>query len=179
MILMPGGRADGKIDKQFKLLCVVDQINKTPLFYRFLPGNLNDISTIQATISELECLGVKNSFALFDAGFFSEDNISNLYKKKIDFLTRLPCGRLIFKEIISNRISDIESLAYEQVVGTRGVFVKTIPIELYNNKAYAYVILDPKKRAKEREELLLERKNNPEEMKLMIKNHLILLASWH
>jgi hypothetical protein len=155
------GRSDGKIDTQFKLLCVVDQNNKTPLFYRFLPGNLTDVNTIQTTILELQCLGVKNSFAMFDAGFFSEENIRDLYKRKIEFLTRLPSGRLIFKEIISNKISDIETLNYEQVIGTRGVFVKTFPIELYNNKAHAYVILDPKRRAKEREKLLLERKNEP------------------
>lgn len=155
------GRADGKIDKQFKLLCVVDQGSKIPLFYRFLPGNLTDISTIQTTILELQCLGVKNSFALFDAGFFSETNICDLYEKKIDFLTRLPSGRLVFKEIISNKINDIESLDYAQVVGSRGVFIKTIKINLFNNEAYAYAVLDPKRRAKEREELLLTRKNDP------------------
>ena len=99
---------------------------------------------------------------MFDAGFFSETNICDLYEKKIDFLTRLPSGRLIFKEIISNKITDIESLNYSQVVGSRGVFVKTLQIELYGNKAYAYVVLDPKRRAKEREDLLLERKKEPE-----------------
>ncbi len=46
------GHADGKIDKQFKLLCVIDQNTKTPLFYRFLPGNITDVSTLQTTIIE-------------------------------------------------------------------------------------------------------------------------------
>jgi hypothetical protein len=44
------GCSDGKIEKQFKLLCAVDQLKKTPLFYRFLPGNLTDVSTLQTTI---------------------------------------------------------------------------------------------------------------------------------
>jgi hypothetical protein len=35
------GRSDGKIETQFKLLCVVDQVRKIPIYYRFLPGNLN------------------------------------------------------------------------------------------------------------------------------------------
>src|SRR3990167_4902388 len=39
------GRSDGKIEKQFRFLCVVDQASKTPLFYRFLPGNITDIIT--------------------------------------------------------------------------------------------------------------------------------------
>src|SRR3989339_396218 len=45
------GKSDGKIEKQFRFLCVVDQQTKTPLFYRFLPGNITDIITLQKTIA--------------------------------------------------------------------------------------------------------------------------------
>ena len=72
------GHSDGKIEKQFRLLCVIDQINKNPLFYRLLPGNITDVSTLQATISELKAMGVYNSFFLMDAGYFSEQNILDL-----------------------------------------------------------------------------------------------------
>jgi hypothetical protein len=44
------GKSDGKIEKQFRFLCVVDQLGKIPLFYRFLPGNITDIITLQKTI---------------------------------------------------------------------------------------------------------------------------------
>ena len=62
---------------------MVDQLKKTPLFYRFLPGNLTDVTTLQTTILELESMGVKHSFTLLDAGYFSESNMNDLYKRKI------------------------------------------------------------------------------------------------
>ena len=136
------GRSDGKIEKQFRLLCVVDQVSKTPLFYRFLPGNITDVSTLQTTILELKAMGVNNSFVLIDAGYFSESNISDLYKRKIDFLTRLPSGRKIYKEIILNKTKDIERLKNAYTIGHRSFYIKTLKIDLYGNSAHAFVVLE-------------------------------------
>ena len=66
------GHSDGKIEKQFRFLCVLNQENKTPLFYRLLPGNIVDVNTLQTTITELKSMGVNNSFVLIDAGSFSD-----------------------------------------------------------------------------------------------------------
>jgi transposase len=73
------GYSDSHIEKQFRFLCVIDQEQKIPLFYRYLPGNLSDISTLKNTIAELQNMGVKNNFVLIDAGYFSQENIDDLY----------------------------------------------------------------------------------------------------
>jgi transposase len=148
------GRSDGKIDKQFRLLCVIDQINKTPLFYRLLPGNITDVSTLQTTIVELKAMGVHNSFILMDAGYFSEANILDLYDREIDFLTRLPGGRKIYNDIVLNKSIGIESLENANIIGSRSYFVKSFEIDLYGKKAYSFVILDPERKAKETKDLL-------------------------
>jgi transposase len=148
------GRSDGKIEKQFKLLCVVDQIKKTPLFYRFLPGSLTDVSTLQTTILELESMGVKHSFTLLDAGYFSESNMCDLYKRNIDFLIRMPAGRKIYKDIILKKIAGIEDLSNAKILGERSFFIKKLKIDLYGNIAYAYVVLDPERKSKETKKLL-------------------------
>lgn len=148
------GRSDGKIEKQFKLLCVVDQLKKTPLFYRFLPGSLTDVTTLQTTILELESMGVKHSFTLLDAGYFYESNICDLYKRKIGFLIRMPAGRKIYKDIILNKIAGIEDLSNAEILGERSFFIKKLTIDLYGNNAYAYVILDPERKSKETKKLL-------------------------
>lgn len=148
------GRSDGKIEKQFKLLCVVDQLKKTPLFYRFLPGSLTDVTTLQTTILELESMGVKHSFTLLDAGYFSESNMCDLYKRKIGFLIRMPAGRKIYKDIILNKIAGIEDLSNAEILGERSFFIKKLTIDLYGNNAYAYVILDPERKSKETKKLL-------------------------
>lgn len=148
------GKSDGKIEKQFRLLCVIDQINKTPLFYRFLPGNITDVTTLQTTITELKAMGVHNSFILIDAGYYSEANILDLYKRKIDFLTRLPGGRKIYNDIVLNKSIGIENLENANIIGDRSYFVKSFEIDLYGEKAYAFIILDPERKSKETKELL-------------------------
>lgn len=148
------GHGDGKIDKQFRLLCVIDKINKTPLFYRLLPGNITDIITLQTTIIELKAMGVHNSYVLMDAGYFSESNIVDLFERKIDFLTRLPGGRKIYNNIILNQSMEIENLENANIIGERSYFVKSFEIDLYGHKAYAFVILDPERKAKETKKLL-------------------------
>lgn len=150
------GKSDGKIEKQFRFLCVVDQETKTPLFYRFLPGNITDIMTLQKTIAELHEIGVENSFVLIDAGYYSESNIHELFEQKIDFLTRLPSGRILHKNILIEHANDVEKLENAYTMGKRGYFAKSLEIDLYGHKAYAYLILDPERKAIETKALLQE-----------------------
>ena len=148
------GRSDGSIEKQFRLICVIDQIKKPPLFYRLLPGNMIDVSTLKTTILELKELKVNSSYILMDAGYFSEDNVCELYEQHIDFLTRMPAGRKIYNDIILNKSTGIEKLKNANTIGLRSYFIKAITVDLYGNKAYAFIVLDPERKAKETKELL-------------------------
>jgi transposase len=148
------GRNDGAIDKQFRFLCVVDQKTAAPLFYRFLPGNIVDVSTLQKTIEELELMGISKSFVLIDAGYFSEDNVKKLYELKIDFMSRLPASRIIYKEIIETHCEDLESSSNFVKCHERGLFIKSLPIDLFGNTGYAYIVLDPIRKGKEVSELI-------------------------
>ena len=150
------GYSDGGIEKQFRLLCVLDTETKRPLFYRYLPGNLADVSTLEHTIAELDKMGVQNSFALMDAGYFSETNILALYESKIDFLTRLPAGRALYKNLLLNEVHDLERPQNAAKYGSRGLFAKALEIDLFGQKGFAYLILDPARKGKEMNALLLQ-----------------------
>jgi transposase len=156
------GYSDDSIEKQFRFLCVADQKNKTPLFYRYLPGNLSDVTSLQQTIAELSNFGIRNTFTLIDAGYFSQTNIDCLYENKIDFLTRLPASRKLYKELIKNFGNDIENVDNTVGYGKRGLFVKRIAINIYNHSGFAYLVLDPIRKGKEVNELLLQ--NNAEKI---------------
>ena len=142
------------IDFQFRLHCVVDQETKKPLFYRNVPGNISDVSTLQATIEELHSLGVNHAFALVDSGYCSEDNILLLRKAKIDFLTRLPAGRSLYKNLILNHTENLESVDRTYQYGKRALFIKKVKIDLYGSDGYAYIVLNPHKKAKDLESLI-------------------------
>ena len=133
---------------------MVDQENKSPLFYRYLPGNLSDILTLQNTITELRNMGITNSFALVDAGYFSASNIEELYNSKIDFLTRMPSSRAIYKELVNKEAEALEKIENAVKYNKRVLFVKKVEIKLYMHKAYAYIVLDPLRKSKEQGEHL-------------------------
>jgi transposase len=72
------GYDDGGIDKQIRLLFVIDKKSSLPLYFRYLPGNIVDVSSLTTTIEELKKYNINSSFALVDAGFYSENNIKDL-----------------------------------------------------------------------------------------------------
>jgi len=93
MPLTSWGLSGEEIDRQIRFLLVVDKDSSMPLFFRSLPGNIVDVSALRATLDELRQFGVKESYAYIDAGFFSEDNIKEMYRQKVQFMTRLPSIR--------------------------------------------------------------------------------------
>lgn len=149
------GLSGEEIDKQIRFLLIVDKESTNPLFFRTLPGNILDVSTINNTLDELKRYGVNESFVYLDAGFFSEENIQELYEKRIQFLTRLPSLRIIYKKLIAEELHDIESVSYAVRYGKRGLFVKQKEIDLFNHKAYAHVVLDPERKGRETKKFLL------------------------
>jgi hypothetical protein len=151
------GRSGEEIDEQIRFLLVVDKETSLPVFFRTVPGNIVDVSTITNTVDELKRYGVKETSIYFDAGFFSEDNIKELYKNKLQFLTRLPAGRTLYKELINTEIKDLESIPNFVKYGKRGLCIKQKEIDLFGKKGYAYIVLDPLRKGRELSRLIMER----------------------
>ncbi|MDX1924192.1 MAG: transposase [Rickettsiaceae bacterium] len=163
------GRSDNTIEKQFRFMCIVDQFTKKPLFYRFLPGNLVDVSTLQSTILELKEMGVSSSFVLLDAGYCSEANILELYNKKIDFLTRLPADRKLYKQLLRKHIGKIETASNAIRYNNRTIFILKAEADLYGQKGYAYIALDLTRKSKEVDKALTLRSEDETEAELQDK----------
>lgn len=47
-----------------------------PIYFRYVAGNIIDVSTLITTVNELEQYGVSVSHAILDAGYFSEKNVA-------------------------------------------------------------------------------------------------------
>lgn len=145
-----------EIDKQIRFLLVVDKESSAPLFFRYLPGNIVDVSALSTTISEMHRFGVKGSHVYMDAGFFSEDNIRELYEQNIKFLTRLPSARCLYKELIEAEVKDLEAIQNAVKYGKRILFVKQKKISLFGKDAYAHMVLDPERKGREIKKLLMQ-----------------------
>lgn len=178
------GYSDSDIEKQIRFLFVVDRKSSLPLFFRYLPGNVVDVSSLRVTVEELKKFGVESSFVLIDSGFFSEDNIKGLYTEEIDFLTRLPSSRIIYKELVRQEAGKLESFDNAVRCGERALFVKQKKIDLFGKEVYASIVLDPERKGRETKKLLLEaleqEKDDEDdiEFKLMKKGIMILVSTF-
>ncbi|MEW6095757.1 MAG: transposase [bacterium] len=71
---------------QLNLLFIFSFDQKIPLFYRMLPGNVRDVSSLKATIQES---GIKEVIVIGDKGFYSEDNRRLLEKEGLWYILPL------------------------------------------------------------------------------------------
>ena len=71
----------------FNLLFIFSFDQKIPLFYRVLPGNVRDVSSLKATIEES---GIKDVVIIvWNKGFYSRDNIELLEKEGLKYILPL------------------------------------------------------------------------------------------
>lgn len=177
------GLSGEEIDKQIRFLLIVDRKNSDPLYFRALPGNIVDVSTLKNTIMELRKYDVKNSFVYVDAGFFSEDNIKDMYADEINFLTRLPAERVIYKQLIREESINLEKMSNLTRYGKRVLFIKQKEIELFGRKIFAHIVLDPQRKGREINRIginLIDEKdyNDDFEYNLMSRGIMILISSF-
>lgn len=95
---------NGDINMEIRLIYVIDRRNGMPVYFRYCPGNIVDVSTLCTTMAELSQYGICIDYAIVDAGYFSEDNVKELYKNKIHFVTRLAPNRKIYKQVAANEL---------------------------------------------------------------------------
>jgi transposase len=176
------GYHGGHGEQETRLIMVVDHKNKTPLYFRYVAGNIVDVSTLKNTVTELGKMGVKSTFALLDAGYYSEGNIKSLYADKIDFLTRMPAGRKLFKQLVVDTAETLEKSENLVIYNGRSLFVKPVETDLFGNKSFAFVVCDLKRKLNETNHYLIEAKedglsNDEIDSQLPFKGKFILVSS--
>ncbi len=143
------GYSDSGINFQIKLALLVDKNHSMPLWYRMLPGNLTDVSTLTTTVKEAKKLGLKTDLLILDRGFFSDNNIKALKESKSGFLIPLPSKTKLFNALVAkyHRLEEKPTNAFK--LGKRILF----GVKEMSKSLYAYVILDPERRVRERNEI--------------------------
>jgi len=142
------GHHNGGIAFETRLILAVDKESERPLYFRYVAGNIGDVSTLANTIEEMKKSGISTSSALLDAGYYSETNLKMLFAAEITFLIRMPSNRTAYKRVIAEN-TDIESPKYAVQYDKRGLFIKENEIDLYGKKVFAYLVLDPERRGRE------------------------------
>jgi len=171
------GHHDGGIEKETRLILVVEKETKMPLYFRYVAGNIQDVSTLITTICEIKKLGVVPTLCIIDAGYYSEANIKALYSGEVSFLTRMPSNRVIYKSLIHEDDASIERSENAVKYGKRGLFIRKRHIDLYGYPAFAYVVCDPIRRGKEISKKILGLESMEDELDLEGSGMMVLVSN--
>ena len=155
---------------------VVQRDSGYPLMFRITPGNVNDVSTITRTLTDLGVHDVVADFVLLDAGYFTGDNIDALYDAKIDCITRLPeRNRILYDKILSEARGTLMEQKNLVRYNNRAVYIVRVDCELGNHKhkAFAYLGYDVDRASDEVHKAvkrLSDKKLNDEQFQKLLEN---------
>ena len=136
---------NGVISEEVRLIYVIQQRTGLPLFFRYVAGNVIDVSTLKRTIAELKANGVNTKFAILDAGYYTGANADALLNANISFITRCKSNFKVYKRIVDEHLSSLESRENLTRYNKRLVYIKRVSCmigEKEDRMAYAYLCKD-------------------------------------
>jgi len=140
---------NGEINNEVRLIYIVQQNTGLPLYFRYCPGNVIDTMTLIRCLEELKAQSVKVKFAILDAGYYTDENIRELFVNKISFITRLKENRKLYKELVREHSDTLESKENLVEYNGRYVYLKCVPVQIEEHSAYAYIGLDIDRKSSE------------------------------
>jgi transposase len=132
---------NGVISKEVRLIYVVERNTGIPVFFRYVAGNIVDVSTLIVTVNILKAQGIHIQHSILDAGYSCEKNLKKLLKLKIPFLTRLSDNSKTQK-YVKEHGHDVFNEKYSFKYGERWVFMKRHSYDIDGNECYAYIGID-------------------------------------
>jgi hypothetical protein len=133
---------NGVISNEARLILVLDKESGMPIYFRYVAGNIVDVSTLETTLRELRAYGMDVHYAIVDAGYYSEKNIRALQGSEIPFVMRMVPNRKKYKELIVEHSGDIENAKHLISYRGRYVYIKLVEIDLFGKTGYAYIAED-------------------------------------
>jgi hypothetical protein len=133
---------NGVISNEARLILVVDKNSNYPIYFKYIPGNIIDVSTLQNIFIEVSAYKIQIDQVIMDAGYFCEENIKLLFNSNFPFVIRLSSNRSIFKDLIKTYAKNIHNTKYIVKYRDRILFVRCVKVDIYGNKGYAYICLD-------------------------------------
>lgn len=158
---------NGKVSNEVRLIFVVQKSTGLPIYYRAVPGNIVDVSTLSRVFLHLKSMGVDVSSCIMDAGYNSGDNLDLFYdenhKCKIGFITRIGAGDKNFKDLVSKELAHIETKENFVKYEDRYLFIIKRPVMVgskKDNPAFMFLGLDCARMTDEQHKLLKRAKRD-------------------
>jgi transposase len=132
---------NGVVSREVRLIYVVERSTGFPVFFRYVRGNIVDVSTLRVTLNILRQYGVDVQHSILDAGYSSEANLRRLLSDKVSFLTRLSDNKATKKYLEEHR-KDVMEERNSFKYGNRRIFMKRDVYNVGDVQCYAYIAVD-------------------------------------
>jgi hypothetical protein len=132
----------GEISNETRLVLVLDRESGMPIYFRYVAGNIVDVTTLETTLDEVRMFGLDVYCAIVDAGYYSEKNVRALQDKGILFVMRMVPNRKLYKELVRTHAPGIEDAKYLVRYRDRFLYIKRVEIDLFGKIGYAYISED-------------------------------------
>lgn len=97
--------------KSIKLLTLYSIDKRQPIAFTKQSGNLADVVTIANAVKQLSALGVKTTEIVTDNGYYSEQNLSELFQAGFDFITLVKTNLKWVKPEIDKHIEEFKGIS--------------------------------------------------------------------
>ena len=120
---------------QINLALVFGEQSLSPVYYRKLPGNISDVSTLKQLLVDMSFIGVTGAKFVLDRGFYSKDNINFLFSYRHKFIVACRANTKLYKDFLSELQVQVKGFDnYIEEHGVYGITKKAIWEHEYENK---------------------------------------------
>lgn len=141
-----GNNKDHELLPQVNLALLFGEKSGLPFYYRKLAGNIPDVKTIHEMIRELDILQYGKVKLVMDRGFYSADNINQLYRGHYKFIVGTKATLTYAKQFITAIESEKDALSRYNDTYELYVFSKTIAWDYEQKRPYKGDVIKEEKR---------------------------------
>jgi len=140
---------------QINLGMLFGQKSALPGYYRRLPGNIPDVSTLKTTVQMLGVIGQTRLTFVLDKGFYKVKNVDDLFEERMRFILACP-NRKWNCELFEQYADEITSHNNRHALGEQEVlYMRTVLHKWGNRRCYVHIYYNDIKAAADRDEFAL------------------------
>lgn len=107
-----GKNKDGDGLPQVNMALIFGEESGLPVYYRALPGNISDVTTIRKLIKDIDFLEIDKLKLVLDRGFYSARNINALYKGHHKFLLAVKTDNDFISGLLEQAKAEMHNFAH-------------------------------------------------------------------
>lgn len=124
---------------QVNLALLFGEQSHLPIYFRSLPGSIRDVSTLKNILQITQFLELKQPHAVMDKGFFSQDNIRDLFVNRMKFTIAIPFTCAFAQDQVEKVRSTIDHHENFIQVNGQNIFCHSSTTQWEGRRVYVHV----------------------------------------